>query len=41
MDSIVKEVTEIQLHPNNYKKDGGFTVSQTWYPVTDMLKQSS
>jgi hypothetical protein len=39
MDHLVKEATEIHLHPNNFNRDGGFTLSRAWYPVTNMLKQ--
>jgi hypothetical protein len=38
MDSMIKEAVEIRLHPRNFNRDGGFTVSQSWYPMTDMLK---
>lgn len=39
MDSIRMEANEIKLHPRNVNRDGGFTFSQAWYPVTYMLKQ--
>jgi hypothetical protein len=32
---------EIQLHPNTFNRDGGFTLSQAWYPVKNMLEKSS
>jgi hypothetical protein len=40
MDCLVKEAIEIRLHPNNFNRDGGFTLSRAWQPVTNMLKQS-
>jgi hypothetical protein len=40
MDYLVKEAIEIRLHPNNFNRDRGFTLSQACYPVTNMLKQS-
>jgi hypothetical protein len=40
MDRLVKEAIEICLHPNNFNRDGGFTSSRAWQPVTNMLKQS-
>jgi hypothetical protein len=33
------EATEIKLHPSNSNKDSGFIISQSWYLVTNMLKQ--
>jgi hypothetical protein len=40
MDRLVKEAMEIHLHPNNFNRDGDFTLSWAWQPVTNMLKQS-
>jgi hypothetical protein len=39
IDHMIKEATEIMLHPRNLNMDGGFTLSQSWYPLTNMLKQ--
>jgi hypothetical protein len=41
MDHIIKEAIQIQLYPNTFNRDSGVTLSQTWYHVTNMLKQSS
>jgi hypothetical protein len=41
MDRLVEEAIEIRLHPNNFNRDGGITLSRAWQPVTNMLKQSS
>jgi hypothetical protein len=41
VDCVMKEALEIRLHPNNCNRDRGFTLSHAWYPVTNMLKQSS
>jgi hypothetical protein len=40
MDRIVNEAIEIHLHPDNFNRDGGFNLSRSWQPVTNMLKQS-
>jgi hypothetical protein len=40
MDLIVKEATEICLHPNNFNRAGGFNLSRAWQTVTNMLKLS-
>jgi hypothetical protein len=39
MDHVIKEAIEITLYPKNFNRDGGFTLSQSWCPVTNMLKQ--
>jgi hypothetical protein len=31
------KVTEIKLCPRNVNRDKGFTLSQSWYPVTNIL----
>jgi hypothetical protein len=41
IDRLVKEATEINLHPSNLNRDGGFNLSRAWQPLTNMLKQSS
>jgi hypothetical protein len=41
MDSTVKETDKIWLHPNNFNRDMGFTLSQSWNPATNILGQSS
>jgi hypothetical protein len=40
MDCLVREAIVVQLHPNNFNRDEGFTLSRTWHPVINMLKQS-
>jgi hypothetical protein len=40
MDRLVKEAIEVCLHSNNFNRDGGFNLSRTWQPVTNMLRQS-
>jgi hypothetical protein len=37
MDRIMKEVTEIQLHPRNFKREAGFKLSQTWKSIINTL----
>jgi hypothetical protein len=39
MDLMIKGATEIRLHPNNFSRDLEFTLSQSWYPVTNMIKK--
>jgi hypothetical protein len=38
MDHLVKETIELQLHPNNFKGDGGFMLSRAWQPRLKKLR---
>jgi hypothetical protein len=38
MDCSVKNVTEIWLHPNNFNRDMGFTMSQPWNIAANILQ---
>jgi hypothetical protein len=38
MDHIVREDTEIELHPYNINTEGGFCFSKSWKPLTGFLK---
>jgi hypothetical protein len=38
MDRLVKEAIEIRLNTRNFNRDDGFTLSQSWYPVINMLR---
>jgi hypothetical protein len=38
-DRKIKEAVEIRLYPRNFNRDGGFTLSRSWFPVTNLLKQ--
>jgi hypothetical protein len=37
MDRLVKEATEIWLHPNNINRDNGLMLSQVWFTVINLL----
>jgi hypothetical protein len=39
IDNLIKEAVEIRLHPRNFNRDGDFSLSQPWCPVTNMIKQ--
>jgi hypothetical protein len=39
VNHVIDEAVEIKLHPSNFNKDFDFTLSWSWYPVTNMLKQ--
>jgi hypothetical protein len=34
VDQIVKEATEMRLHPRNFYREAGFVLSQTWQPIS-------
>jgi hypothetical protein len=40
MDCIVREAIEIQLHPYNIKREGGFCLSNSWKSLIGSLKLS-
>jgi hypothetical protein len=41
MDHTQKEVTEIQLHPKIFNRNGSFMLTQTWQPVLKEFWDSS
>jgi hypothetical protein len=38
MDRIVREAIEIELHPYNISREGGFCLSKSWKPLISSLK---
>jgi hypothetical protein len=40
MDRIVREAIEIELHPFNIDREGGFCLSRSWKPLIGYLKFS-
>jgi hypothetical protein len=39
MDHLIKEALKIRLHPRNFNRNRGFSLSLSWYPVTNIIKQ--
>jgi hypothetical protein len=37
MDRIVMEATEVELHPYNINREGGFCLSKSWKPLIGPL----
>jgi hypothetical protein len=39
MDRVIREATEIKLHPNNLNREDGFSLSRAWKPLIHDLKE--
>jgi len=39
MDRLIREAIEIEMHPDNINRDGGFNFSGSWRPLLHKLRE--